>query len=652
MNLNIEEITLFDYNITIKITNLDNDEISPFLAKLDWKDGITKPEYEQFLINHLIEFDADLKKYIKNLPADKTAIFSTDMLLSIYEVNPGLDPSKIVIVKNKLMRKVDALQTNNYEYLPLPLNPKWSSSDKDWKEKLMDPEPVNEVVDKIWDDITARRLPENYCKVYVEPLKIHVIIEEIGDHIDKIINSYIDKSCKGNFSYAKRHKFNYIGHLLGALIPQMPTILNAMIEANYVLVFSEQVTANQIYKAIIEVNPALKWETIDWHKYQPKSNSKKSDESRNKNNDESQKRNIVANSKEVEENRLKFIDVIPRKILALPKALKTRIIGQNEAIEDLCEAISVARVGLRGDEKPIGSFLFIGPTGVGKTELAKVLSEFLTDGELIRIDCSEYSSEHEVAKLFGSPPGYVGFEDHDVGRGKTPPLTLATKIRDHPFSVVLFDEIEKAHEKVYNVLLQIMDDGRITSGRGDVCSFNEAIIIMTSNIGTKQASQACTAGKLGFGEDDRDFAKITKDIIDRCVNQDFKPEFINRLTKIVYFSQLDKEICNMVVDIYLKKLKVNLEKSQHMTLNWTNKVNDFMVEKGYEPKFGARNLERTVDKNIVVGLANEILEKDLPSKTEISIDVKDKKIVFKNKLPEKKDIKETEVVEEKDDGEV
>ena len=419
MNLNIEEITLFDYNITIKITNLDNDEISPFLAKLDWKDGITKPEYEQFLINHLIEFDADLKKYIKNLPADKTAIFSTDMLLSIYEVNPGLDPSKIVIVKNKLMRKVDALQTNNYEYLPLPLNPKWSSSDKDWKEKLMDPEPVNEVVDKIWDDITARRLPENYCKVYVEPLKIHVIIEEIGDHIDKIINSYIDKSCKGNFSYAKRHKFNYIGHLLGALIPQMPTILNAMIEANYVLVFSEQVIANQIYKAIIEVNPALKWETIDWHKYQPKSNSKKSDESRNKNNDESQKRNIVANSKEVEENRLKFIDVIPRKILALPKALKTRIIGQNEAIEDLCEAISVARVGLRGDEKPIGSFLFIGPTGVGKTELAKVLSEFLTDGELIRIDCSEYSSEHEVAKLFGSPPGYVGFEDHDVGRKNT-----------------------------------------------------------------------------------------------------------------------------------------------------------------------------------------------------------------------------------------
>ena len=392
---------------------------------------------------------------------------------------------------------------------------------------------------------------------------------------------------------------------------------------------------NLLYKAIIEVNPNLKWESINWNKYKPTTNGKRSTPPGKRVNSNEEPR--ILSSKQVEEERKKFTDVSHEDILDLKGKIKKRIIGQDEAVSELCDAINIARVGLRGDVRPIGSFLLVGTTGVGKTELSKVIADELNI-PLIRIDCSEYQSEHEIAKLFGSPPGYVGHES-DNERGSSP-KTLASKVRKDPYSVVLFDEIEKAHERVFNVLLQIMDEGHITSGRGDTIKFNETVILMTSNVGTKEADNVCSANRLGFGEECLDINSVSRKIIDDSIHSLFKVEFLNRLTKIIYFECLSEETCKVIVDVLMEKLKINLEKAQHMTLVWTDHFKEYIVKNGFSAKFGARNIERTIDKLIALPLANKILTEHIPEGSTIELTIEDGELQIVHIPPKEELIKE------------
>jgi ATP-dependent Clp protease ATP-binding subunit ClpC len=292
-----------------------------------------------------------------------------------------------------------------------------------------------------------------------------------------------------------------------------------------------------------------------------------------------------------------------QKLLNMGEELKERVIGQDKAIGQLVKAIQRTRVGLKDPKKPIGSFVFLGPTGVGKTELAKVLATYLFDKDdaLVRIDMSEYMEKFSVSRLVGAPPGYVGYEEGGQ---------LTEKIRRKPYSVILLDEIEKAHPDIYNLLLQVLDDGILTDGLGRKVDFRNTIIIMTSNIGARDL-QDFGAG-IGFStkvkQDNMD--DIMKGTISNALRKTFSPEFLNRLDDIIIFNSLQREDIHKIIDISLGKLFKRVETlGYHIDL--TSKAKDFVAEKGYDPKYGARPLNRAIQKYLEDPIAEEILKADL-----------------------------------------
>ena len=291
------------------------------------------------------------------------------------------------------------------------------------------------------------------------------------------------------------------------------------------------------------------------------------------------------------------------RLLKLETILHERVIGQKEAVEAVAKAIRRGRVGLKDPKRPIGSFLFLGPTGVGKTELSKALAEAMFGNEqaLIRVDMSEYMEGHSVSKLIGSPPGYVGFEDGGQ---------LSEKIRKNPYSVVLFDEIEKAHPDVFNILLQVLDDGHITDSKGRKVSFKNTVIIMTSNAGANRIVDPKNLGFGAQGDAEKDFAKMKSHVMEE-VKRLFKPEFINRIDEIIVFHQLTNEEMKQIVTLLVKQLSKRMEVQLGMKLEVTPALKDHLVERYADAKMGARPLKRAIQTVIEDALAEEILAKKL-----------------------------------------
>ncbi len=311
------------------------------------------------------------------------------------------------------------------------------------------------------------------------------------------------------------------------------------------------------------------------------------------------------------------------RLLKLESTLHDRVIGQDQAVVALSKAIRRARVGLKSPNRPIGSFIFSGPTGVGKTELAKALSEavFGSEDNMIRVDMSEFMEKHSTAKLIGSPPGYVGYDDGGH---------LTELIRKKPYSVILFDEIEKAHPDVFNIMLQILDDGRLTDSKGRHINFKNTIIIMTSNVG---ASMITTTSKLGFSvaeDEQKDKYEKLKDTVMEEMKKSFRPEFLNRIDDIIVFAHLSKPEIREIVDLMLKDLFKRL-KSQNLTIEVTDEVKDYLGEAGYSEAYGARPLRRLIQKRIEDGLAEEILSGKYTAGDTIVLNLKDEKIVFEPK---------------------
>ena len=308
------------------------------------------------------------------------------------------------------------------------------------------------------------------------------------------------------------------------------------------------------------------------------------------------------------------------RLLKLESTLHARVIGQDQAVVALSKAIRRARVGLKAPNRPIGSFIFSGPTGVGKTELAKALSEavFGSEDNMIRVDMSEFMEKHSTAKLIGSPPGYVGYDDGGH---------LTEIIRKKPYSVILFDEIEKAHPDVFNIMLQILDDGRLTDSKGRHINFKNTIIIMTSNVG---ASMITTTSKLGFSvaeDEQKDKYEKLKDTVMEEMKKSFRPEFLNRIDDIIVFAHLSKPEIREIVDLMLNDLFKRLE-SQQLTIEVTDEVKDYLGEAGYSEAYGARPLRRLIQKRIEDGLAEEILSGKYSSGNKIVLKLKDEKIIF------------------------
>ena len=304
-----------------------------------------------------------------------------------------------------------------------------------------------------------------------------------------------------------------------------------------------------------------------------------------------------------------MLETEAEKLLRMEEELHKRIIGQNVAIEAISDAIRRARSGLKDPRRPIGSFIFLGSSGVGKTELAKALAEFMFDDEdaLLRIDMSEYREQHTTARLFGAPPGYIGYEEGGQ---------LTEAIRRRPYQVVLFDEIEKAHPEVWNSLLQILDDGRLTDGQGRTVDFRNTVIIMTSNLGTDFARQG---GTLGFAPNADAETVSDHKKIEKALKETFRPEFINRVDEIIIFSPLTVDEVEQIVDLQMHEIQDRMSE-QGLTVELTDASRAWLARQGYDPAFGARPLRRALQKYVESPLSVQLLRGDFPEGSQVIVD--------------------------------
>jgi ATP-dependent Clp protease ATP-binding subunit ClpC len=309
-----------------------------------------------------------------------------------------------------------------------------------------------------------------------------------------------------------------------------------------------------------------------------------------------------------------------QRLMNLEDNLHKRIINQNEAVKTVAKAIRRGRVGLKNPKRPIGSFLFLGPTGVGKTELSRALAEILFGDEnsMIRVDMSEYMEKHSVSKLIGSPPGYVGYDEGGQ---------LSEKVRRKPYSVILFDEIEKAHPDVFNILLQVLDDGHITDAQGRRVSFKNAVIIMTSNAGARSIIEPKRVGFVDAADGERDYEHMKKLVMDE-VKQVFRPEFLNRIDDIIVFHPLDKDDVRRIARLMLAETIKRVKETMNIDLSVTDQAVEFISEEGYDVTFGARPLRRAIQSMIEDELAEAILEQKFSSGDTVTATLNDKKVEF------------------------
>lgn len=323
----------------------------------------------------------------------------------------------------------------------------------------------------------------------------------------------------------------------------------------------------------------------------------------------------------------KMLEVEAQKLSRMEEELRKKIIGQDEAVKKVADAVKMSRAGISDPNKPIASFMFLGPTGVGKTELTKTLTEFMFDNEksLIRIDMSEYMERHAISKMIGAPPGYVGHEEGG---------TLTDMVRHKPYSVVLFDEIEKAHPEVFNVLLQILDDGRLTDAKGRTVNFKNTIVIMTSNVGSTYIDNM---EKMGFTNDGKEDAKYDemKEKVMEALKDSFKPEFLNRVDDIIIFNILSKKAIENIVNIQVERVKERLLQKD-ISIEITPKALKYLGEEGYNPNYGARPLKRLIQSKILTPIASIMISHNVMSGGKVVVDLKGKEFSFEIKKGNRK----------------
>ena len=329
--------------------------------------------------------------------------------------------------------------------------------------------------------------------------------------------------------------------------------------------------------------------------------------------------NVVSNWTKIPVSKL--TEEEGQKLKNLNDSLKARVIGQDEAVDNLARAIKRARVGLKDDKRPIGSFMFLGPTGVGKTELSKALANNLFGNEnaMIRFDMSEYMEPHSVSKLIGSPPGYVGYDEGGQ---------LTEQVRRKPYSILLFDEIEKAHPDVFNMLLQILDDGRLTDSNGRTVNFKNTVIIMTSNVGARSIVEKHSIGFSNNNDKEQNYEKTKEQVMDE-LKKTFRPEFLNRLDEIIVFHKLDKDSIFKIASIMLDEVKNRL-KQKDIFVDFSNEVIEYIAKVGFDDTYGARPLRRAIQNKVEDYLAEEILDGNIKRQDKVKLIMKDDKIMIKS----------------------
>lgn len=592
--------TLDDFEVLVlQLPEKDLDDKLTYLSREKGK--VSRSLYEDFVISNCVANINQLLSYInQNLGNTPDLIKVREELMeAILKHNPLLAPDKLVINKNHVVKVMTTKKPRADEKL-LTDNSNWQNSYYEELESLK-----KSLTDTPDQDDAKKKLK---AKANVKTKDITELEYEVQDVWWKRIGQYIK---------IKKYKEEDAVHILKKRFFHSPTSFNTFIVSVCVVDFEDlfalldnmgipsrvapPILMNELYELCKAANEFLTYENAQ----------ELADDSKTPVRDVNKKgpyRTTAGNMSEYadkDQQKTTFRDLPKEDLLKLGDNMKVFLIGQDEAIDTMADAIQRASVGLKEPNRPIGSFLFAGRTGVGKTLATKVLADELIKGRdnLITIDCSEYSADHEYAKLIGAPSGYIG---HDQGG------YLTNAVMANPFCVVVFDEVEKASAKVHELMLQILEEGRLTDGKGQKVSFKDAIVVMTSNVGAKEINSISST--IGFGE----VNKITDEKKDRALKdalkKKFKPEFLNRIDAIVNFRTLNKDDYMKIIDIELYKLNDNLKHNEtdykNLKIEFDKTVKNFIYEYGINEEFGARPLKRCIEREIATPLAREILNMD------------------------------------------
>jgi ATP-dependent Clp protease ATP-binding subunit ClpA len=614
-NVNAELLKSIDYKILV--ISIPEEDVEDLLTKFSSESGkISKSYYDDFLISDFIANINQLMGHIKEITTSLEDIninaLRKEVVSLIIKYNKLLDPENIIINSNKVLKiRKDKLSDGDIE---LTKNSYWNKSYYDEegnyipnknKEKHNRPEIKNRDINQM-----------SYDAVPV-----------FWDRLSEYIN-------------IKRYNEDDIDYILSLRCFHSTTSFNTYIVQNFVVDVEEiyervegmgvNVDPNKIIRELFQLCVSIN-DTISYKRAKDLQPEGEDDEEENKRPKAFSNRK--SSTKNTKKSNLSFKKVPKKKLLELSSNIKNQLIGQDDAVDQITEAIKRASVGLKDPFRPIGTFLLAGKTGTGKTLTSKVLADELIESKNNRviIDCSEYSSDHEYAKLIGSPQGYIG---HDQGG------YLTNAVASNPFSVIVFDEVEKASSKVYDLMLQIFDEGRLTDGKGQPVSFKDTIIIMTSNIGVQNIKDISKT--IGFGDVSEITEKKKNKAIKDALQSKFKPEFLNRIDSIVYFKDLSDDDYKKIIDIELDKITNNLKLSntdyKDVELEFDKKIKKYIFENGVDKDFGARPIKRVIQKDIANEIASVLLECEDVEDLKVKVTIKRNKVVAETKYIEDKEM--------------
>jgi len=607
--------------LTLQIVKVPEEKIPAKLATLDAVSGISKIEFYHFLIGKCLIDQERVSRHIAitSSTPETDAKLVEEVALLVIQVNPLLNPGLMAISEEGA---VVLLADDESSTRLLVDNPLWNQSMDDLMSDFQE----------FMEDSSLISSGYGVEKVLWEEVGLEVPILKL-DGSEEQLSEF----------FAKRSKFSaVVGYKAYVIQNAIIDFHNTVLQLEQLGVSQEMSTtemSDKLFALVLDVNPSLSLDAISESFVEVKRGPAPPKPTRRSrvdpNNppttlDATASAAMPAGKKTTVRD---FASVPTEELRSLATRIQERVVGQQEAVQALCETLQVAGAGLRDPEKPLGSFLLTGETGVGKTLLAKVLSEKLVGSAqtIVRIDCSEYSHSHEISKLIGAPAGYLG---HDAGG------QLTNKIIQTPFSVVLFDEIEKAHSKLYDILLQILDEGRLTDGKGATADFSDCVILLTSNIGVRDVSKI---GKtVGFG----DAALMTHGkktaAITGALKRHFKPEFLNRLDGVLTFNALSKEDGKKIVHLSFKEVCGYLE-SKNVRLEPSDALVNHLLDVGFSPEYGARALKRQVESLVIRPLAIKMLAEKALDNCKVLADFVDDTVVFSFEPLKKPKVKRVEV---------
>jgi len=599
----IEQVYINAAAYNLLILRIPENDINDKLTYLSREKGlITKSLYDDFLIATCI---ANINQFLDHLNQRNTSLAKLnkirgEVVKEILGINKSLEPKNLVINKNHVL-KIRGKRINSSDVL-LTKNEFWN------KDVYKDSEKLEESSAKEAEQIDKSKIKNFKDIPYISVQKFW---KRLGTYITiKQFESDATEDILAGRSFNTRSVFEQ--YVVTVCVEEMEDLYTKLDRLGLPQRVSPPILVHELYELCKASNPFL---DFDVYKDNFKSEAEESDEldpfaAFHKTAEAGAEEDPLLRRKKIK----LFRHLKKSTLLDLGHRIKERVIGQEGAINNLVDAIQRASVGLKDPEQPIGSFVFTGPTGCGKTFSAKILAEELIGDRkgLVIIDCSEYTADHEYAKLIGSPVGYIGHEQGGY---------LTNAVKKQPFSIILFDEIEKASEKVHQLLLQIMDEARLTDGKGHHVLFRDTIILMTSNLGVRELQ---SVGKtIGFGNVSELTPEKRKKAIEEALKKKFKPEFLNRITGMINFGMLTKENYMEIIKLELNKLRLNLKLNRtdysKLELSFDESLYEYVYEKGIDEKFGARPLKRAIEKEISTPLARKLLKEDISENSSIRL---------------------------------